>query len=181
MGLQGQINNIKDMLINEMHKKGEIIFNGLLNQPPEVTIPEELFVNYFLPCFLGNINTPSWVVEWISISGGPMAEVGVIGKNREILYVVPGILNTNNLLLSNAGGNLSDVFARYNMITNNIPAQGTTFLNQAFDNKTKEILSNYSPLDAHRKWGIILHHYGLIKENVLPNTAAQDIGDSFEY
>lgn len=183
MSIEDHANAVKEMLMAEIEKSKTIIFDGLLNAGPLNSIPESLFVNYFLPCFLGNPPNQNWVMEWISIAGTPMAEVGVFHDiTKEQLFVVPSLLNTNNLYLHKQSGDLGDIFGRYDQINNNTPTRGLSFLLQALNSKNQEFLQNLNFNEVNQKWYFILTRYNLIDQSqqTSQQNIVQDDGDYFE-
>lgn len=180
MSIEDQANTIKDMLLDEMDQSKTIIFDGLLNNLAINSIPESLFVRYFLPCFLGNPVSSNWVIEWISIAGTPMAEVNVFrdGTN-EILFTVPSILNTNNLLLYKEDGDLGDIFIRYDQINNNTPRQGLNFLLQALNSKKQELLNKVNFNVINQRWYDILLRYNIVQPII--QTSKQTDVDTSDY
>jgi hypothetical protein len=182
MSIENQVTSVREMLIREMDKSKTIIFDGLLNNSMVNNIPESLFVNYFLPCFVGKVNNPNWVMEWISIAGSPMVEVGILKDNStEILYYVPSILNTNNVLLHKQSGDIGDIFSRYDQINNNIPMQGLNFLVEALNSKNIELLSKINFSEVNQRWINIFQRYNIVSQLSLnqPNSSS-DSGDYFE-
>lgn len=182
MSIEDQANAVKNMLLAEMEKSKTIVFDGLLNNSILNNIPESLFVNYFLPCFIGEPKSPNWVMEWISIAGTAMAEVGVFkdGTN-EFLFSVPSILNTNNLFLHKQEGDIGDIFGRFDQINSNTPTRGLGFLIQALNSKNQELLSKLSFDDVNQKWYHILTRYNLVKvDSQTPQNSGNDSGDYFE-
>lgn len=183
MSLEKEANKVRQMLLDEMKNQQTIIFDGLLNNSYINKIPESLFVQYFLPCFLGKVDKSTWVMEWISIAGTPMADVGVVKDGTdELLYVVPSILNTNKLLLSNQRVNMSDIFDRYKQINNNIPTQGLNFLIEALNSKNKEILNEVNSSNVDKRWIDILKRYNLINvEDPHPQEQTKTDDDYFDF
>jgi len=185
MSLDEQLSNIKQALLDEIDKSKNIIFKGLLENPLINRIPESLFVNYFLPCFIGRSNNPNWVMEWISIAGTPMAEVIVFkdGTNED-LFKVPGLLYTNNLFMHKKEGDLGDIFGRYEQINNNTPTTGLAFLLEALNSKNDELMSNYNMNEVNRAWLEIFQRYGLISsDETISNEAKQEsnLNDFLEF
>ena len=181
MSIEDQANRVRNMLLAEMEKSKNIVFDGLLNNSVLNNIPESLFVNYFLPCFLGRSNNPNWTMEWISIAGSPMAEVGVFKDNTtEILYVVPSLLNTNNLYLHKQDGDIGDILTRYDQINANMPVRGLNFLIEALNSKTAELASRINFTDVNNKWINIFQRYGIVTQNPVTQATQQDSGDYFE-
>lgn len=182
MSLERQASTVRDMLLAEMDKSKTVIFDGLLNNSFANKIPESLFVNYFLPCFIGTRQEPNWVMEWISIAGSPMSEVAVFkdGTNQ-VLYNVPSMLNTNNLFLNKQDGDLGDIFTRYEQISNNIPTQGLNFLVEALNSKNIEILNKVNFNEVNKRWIEILQGYNLIQNNQNQQSDQQNnSGDYFD-
>ena len=112
-----------------------------------------------------------------------MAEMGVFKDGTdEILYIVPSLLNTNNLFLNKQNGDLSDIFSRYEQINNNIPTQGLNFLISALNSKNTELLNKLNFDDVNKKWIFILQKYNLINNDVKPATNNEnDLSDSFDF
>ncbi len=183
MSLEQQVNSVKEMLFREMEQSKNIVFSGMFNTDNINKIPESLFVRYFLPCFLGNGLNTNWVMEWISISGSPVAEVGVVDENtRELLFIVPSILNTNNLFLSKSEGDIGDIFGRYDQINSNMPTSGLNFLVQALQSKNAELISKINFNDINARWVNILQRYNIVN-SINTNTItsnSSNIDDLFE-
>lgn len=183
MSLEQQMNSIKAAIFNEVEKNKDTVFKGLLENPLINTIPENIFVNYFLPCFLGKVNNPNWVMEWISIAGTPMSEVGVLKEGtNELLYKVPGLLQTNNLFMQRKEGDLSDIFTKYEQINNNLPVNGLSFLLEALNSKNQELLNNISFDATNTVWYDIFKRYNLITESQQTSVSQQsNLNDFLEF
>lgn len=181
MSVEQQVKSVQEMLLREMDKSKTIIFDGLLNNSMINNIPESLFVNYFLPYFIGNnTNNNNWVMEWISIAGSPMVEVGILKDNtNEVLYYVPSILNTNNVLLHKQDGDISDIFNRYEQINNNIPIQGLNFLIKALNSKNTELLAKVNFDEINKRWINIFQRYNIVTQS--PGGQASPPTDSGDY
>jgi len=180
MTLQDHADKVKDMFLSEINETANVVFNGILTDTLINKIPEPLFVNYFLPCFLGIINNDKWVMEWISIAGTPMSPVDVFDTNtNDIIYRVPSLLNTNNLFLIGNEADLSDIFIRYDQVSSNIPTQGLKFLLDALRFKNKDLLKKLSFNESNKQWEYILRRYNLIDKNTDNKDTEND--DIFEY
>lgn len=182
----GEINKkIYDRVYDETREITKIVANGLIPTGPESFIPEDIFVNYFLPRFLNRVPNPgNWVVEWISIAGSPTLEVGIKGPAGEHLFTVPPLLYTKGLLQDKKAGNLGDIFERYTMMKNNLPGEGLRFLNGKLSEKTVEILGNYNIGEQEAAWMAILSRYGLIEKGGSGDpgsSGSQDLSDFFDY
>lgn len=171
MQLDAQLENVRNSIFADMNKNKDIVFAGLVENTIVNNIPESLFVNYFLPCFIGRADNSRWVMEWISIAGTPMAEVAIVKDGtQEVLFKVPGILSTNGLFLNKNRGGIADIFTRYEQISNNIPSNGLSYLVAALTNKKEELTSNLNIDYAKSAWLHILQRYNIIPENTLNNS-----------
>lgn len=172
------INSIKE----DLDVRGAGIFKSLVEDKELYVnaLPESIFVNYFLPCFMGKGNNPNWMVEWITVSGTPSSEVRIIkdGTN-ETLFYVPPILNLNSFVLPTSENNLGNIFARYEMYNRNLPIEGTRFLYNELENKKKLLID---PMDkAHlSNWIGILQRYGIAPPTE-PNSVAGTSNDYLDY
>jgi len=166
VSLENQLTNVRNALLAEMEKSKTVVFQGLLENPLINQIPESLFVNYFLPHFIGKGTNPNWVMEWISIAGTPMAEVAVFKDGTsEHLFNVPSLLYTNNLFMQRKGGDLGDIFTKYEQLNNNLPVNGLSFLLEALNTKNHELLSNLNLQGVNSVWLGIFQRYGLVNAN----------------
>lgn len=171
MSVEDYFKNIKQMMIEDLDRSKNTVYSGLVESIEVNKMPESVFVNYFLPCFIGQSNNPIWVSEWISISGSASAEIDVVDDTtREILFRVPGIFNTSNIIMNSETGSLSDIFYRYNQISNNIPSMGVNFLVKALGSKRNEMLNEYSNERDVTRWKAILTRY-----NLNPDTTTNDV------
>lgn len=151
----------------EVNSVSKLVFKGLIPDGPQHFIPEDLFVNYFLPRFMGRVLDPgNWVVEWISIAGSPTAEVGVRDPNGNVLFTVPPLLHTKGLVMNKENGDLGDIFGRYLQMKNNLPQVGTKFLFQKLGEKSQEFLDRVSISKEESSWMYILLRYGYIQEDM---------------
>lgn len=184
MTIDAHLEQVKQSLVSDIEKGTDIVFKGLVENPPINSIPESLFVNYFLPCFTGQVIRENWVMEWVGIAGTPMSEVAVVQDGtRNILFKVPGILSSRNLFLNKQTGDLGDIFTRYEQINNNLPKAGIRFLSQALNQKSQEIMQNYSMDSTKQAWLYILQRYNLVSQQISQQTAnvSTNDGDMFEY
>lgn len=186
MSLDQHLNGVRNALLEEINKSKDIVFKGLLENPLINKLPESVFVNYFLPHFIGQGNNPNWVMEWISIAGTPMAEVAIFkdGTN-EHLFNVPSLLYTNNLFMHKKGGDLGDIFNRYDQISANVPMNGLSFLLNALNSKNHELMNNFTMDGANAIWLTILQRYGYVNNAPAvggPAVAQEaDLNDFFEF
>lgn len=164
--------NIND----DLNHNGANIFKALVEDKELYvnSIPESLFVNYFLPFFTGKGNNPNWLMEWISIAGTPASEVRVFSDStHETLFYVPPTLNLNNFILPNSDNNLGNIFTRYNMYNGNLPQEGATFLNRELEEKKKQLPQTVQQTYADN-WINILKRYNLYNVSVQKQAVVPD-------
>ncbi len=170
--MEQTVMSVRNAVLTEVNRNKETIFNGMLDGAPVYTLPESVFVQYFLPRFTGQLQSANWIVEWISISGSPMAEVSIYDDNtKQELYRVPPLFYTNNLISQNKSVKLTDIFNRFEQINNNIPQAATNFLFTALGEKQKELWSNQNHETVKAAWGRILSRYNLIPTNTLTGSS----------
>jgi len=166
--------DFKNTIADQIETNRNLIFDGLVNNISNYTnaIPESLFVNYFLPYFTQQVISNTWVLDWISIAGTPMAPVRVYkdGTN-ELLFIVPGLLDTNTLSLVNENNNISiaNMLSTYEQHNNNIPIKGVKFLIDALKDKSNALLCTNNLNEASKTWLTILTRYNLINTNQVNN------------
>jgi len=175
---QNYITNI----IDDLNYKGEDIFNKLILDKDSYvnSLPESLFTSYFLPFFIGTNNTNiNWVLEWISIAGSPSMEVRVFNDNnpKETLYYVPPILDINNIMLANVNNNLNNIFTRYKMYNNNLPVEGTNYINKELHNKSNEFTFIVNK-EYERTWFNILQRYNILSDSNVSNNVINSISNT---
>lgn len=178
--LQNQVNVITQDLLNDINKGRDRVFEGLIGSPIVRRLPESIFKNYFLPCMLGQVTNPNWVVEWISIAGSPAQEVTIFDDaTHQDVFVVPGLISTQNVILNKtSSGSLQSVFDHQANIARNSPSQATSFVYNNLHAKSEEL--NLQNNISVNKWEIIFNRYGIkFKDNNQPTSQSND--DMFEY
>lgn len=84
--------SVQQYLNTKLEEAGIDIFNDLVENGVELqSIPESLFANYFLPRIIGEVESDTWISEWISVAGTPYKGV-IVTKNGKPLFKTPPIL-----------------------------------------------------------------------------------------
>ncbi len=181
MSIETMTDKYLSSIREDLNHSGANIFKSLVEDKELYVnaIPESLFVNYFLPFFLGRGNNPNWLMEWISIAGTPASEVRVYhDSTRETLFYVPPTLNLNNFILPNSENNLANIFARYNMYNRNLPQEGTRFLLNELEEKQRQLVD---PMEHQYlgNWIGILKRYNIdmAPAAAAPQTSSNDYLD----
>jgi hypothetical protein len=178
--LQQNVDLVKQSIVQDLHKGQAAIFDGLVANVQPNRLPENLFVSYFLPGFLGTNPNPNWMLEWISIAGSPAAEVSVFDvATQQELFRVPPVLSSRNILLPKAQGDLGDIFKRHEMMAGTLGSAGTNYLFHALEGKSAQAVSSYHN-DTNDRWTAILARYGYTPQH--KNTqAVASTDDMFDY
>ncbi len=143
-------------------------FDSLVVKKENAHLPEQVFQQYFLPFFAGELDNASLkgrdvVTDWISIAGTPMSEVDIVDDNGQTLFAVPPIFDSNIIDHVNrkAGKSLNDIMTEYELRKTGVPAQANNFLNEALANKSQEIAGDTSHTAVvTQRWDTILMRYG---------------------
>ncbi len=176
------LDKVKNSMIEEISRNANLAYHSLIENMPLNKIPESIFVNYFLPCFLGEVNNQRWVLEWISIAGSPVNEVSVVkdGTTQE-LFRVPGLFSSNNLFLNNPEVSISDIFARHSQINSNMPLQSMKYLSDALGHTYTDIMKSHNPSKTQTAWNHILERYNISKPSSVQTQQPKPNEDMFEY
>ena len=152
-------------------------------------LPEQIFVDYFLPFFAGQIEPADHVVNWISVAGSPSQEVMVINNLGVEMFVVPGLLNTRHIQRLRPEGSLPfmSIIAMSNALNTKSPAQAHNLFIQSMLERYRQVHnSNYQPTEDELRWIEIFTRYSVMPsaevvgaEAVKAVTApvSDDIGD----
>lgn len=174
---------ITKTIYNELNSSTDKIYNSLVENKESYcnSLPESIFVNYFLPFFIGQRNdNENWLLEWISIAGTPSSYVRIFkdGDVNRTLFFVPPVLNTN---IINNDISLKSIIETSNNYSNNIPIVGTRFLFEALQDKSNKMLSNFNNSYIN-EWVSIFNYYNLIpKQESSSNSNNSSLDNYFEY
>lgn len=185
-----QINKtIKDAIHKDSENVGRVVFTGLIDNVEVSSLPESIFKNYFLPCFLGmnkEQTAISWTAQWVSIAGTAMSEVSIIDDfTKQELFRVPPILNTTSLYMNKKEGDLGDIFLKHKNITVNNPTAGLNFLIAALNSKNVDLTKSIDHGGILDRWLNILKRYGYLdnyqQENQSGSSDSKPIDDYFDF
>lgn len=158
---------VKEMVLRETREVQDYVFTELVEKAAmdRRQLPEEIFVKEFLPYFAGEPvpeGRQNTMALWIGIAGSPTAEVTVINNKGEALFNVPPVLDTSFLAAARSNNvleNYDRIVDHSNLISNNIPDAGSTFLETALTDKLKQMTANRHPSDAQDRWQDIIKRY----------------------
>lgn len=143
----------------------DLVFSNLLPTGPAGFLPESLFVQFFLPRFIGQvkIENDDWVTRWISITGSAMAEVGIFKDGtKDVLFVVPGLFHTQGMTAEQTDGSFNDIDAHRKRLALNSPREATRFFVESLMHKRDQYVSGADLTAPERAWVHILERYNLI-------------------
>lgn len=148
-------------------------FDALVGKQDRRNIPEELFVQEFLPYFSGQkqLDQGSNVLSnWVTIAGTPFAEVNVTDNAGNTVVVVPGLMNTlQHNLTERSKTTFHDIVVQAEIVGSQQSILGTRYLNNKLDEKQKELINEVMPeavTPVKDQWSNIFQHYGIIKAEV---------------
>ncbi len=181
---------IQATIFKDNERTGNLVFAALLDNVESHPLPESIFRDYFLPCFLGlrkDQASINWTSEWISVAGSAMSEVTIIDDNtRQPLFSVPAIFNTTALYMHKTEGDLGDIFARHKNISTNNPTAGLNFLIAALNDKTIDLSKSVDHGGILDRWVAIIKRYGYLAnyqqvEQSSSDLAKQNLDDFFDF
>jgi hypothetical protein len=148
------------------------------------TVPEYIFLQYFLPFFCGdtNENAQDLLNHWFTIAGNTYAAVNIVNNNGEFVIQVPPIHDRTTLspildrdqdiaytfTVAQAKASLSPTLAN-NIINNGL---GERFNSMVNNDKSNPVLKE--------QWIKLFQHYGKISKEVA-KANLQNNGDEDEF
>ena len=167
-------------LQNDLDRGLSRIFDPIVTGFVPNSIPENVFVGYFLPSFIGGTQNPNWVAEWVSVAGTPSAEVSVVDIQGNILFQVPPLLSTQSLSFGTGGIRFNHIANEAHLRENSLAGK-EGFLTAAMYEKTTQ-MQNADTDRVSLVWNSILTRYGYVQpppavQPQQPSTAS----DMFEY
>lgn len=179
---------VEKVKLDRINANAEFFFKELVLKPRDNVskLPENIFVNYFLPFFCGEIDINKYkenvLTQWISIAGSPTAQVNIVASGtNNILFTVPGLVDTNFIDVNNINKSqpLNHIFTNYELHKNQLPILGHKYLANALEDKMKQIAvkdeSVKTNMSQHQQqWLDIFVRYGKIKGNKEQATKTTD-------
>ena len=164
-----------DVTLKHLHEiavtKGQDDYRG--------TIPEHIFVSYFLPYFRQGLDTETEVsdelreyrqkvlTDWISVAGTLMNEVNVIDNRRQVLFTVPALANTAviNPVRKDGAPAFMDIAVMAERLRMISPAQSANYENDRLHQKVMEMSNGKHRFkDNEHRWIDIFNRYPLTEE-----------------
>jgi hypothetical protein len=160
-----KITGIREQQFAEM---GESLYDSLVRSKQNAVLPEQIFVEYFLPYFSHQIpltKDDDVIAKWIAIAGSPVGEVDIIGNANNVLFTVPPYMNTNtiNPVRQNNSISILSHKTRHDMRKINLPQVAEVEFDRALVSKTNEFtVTSETTTTISKRWSDIMARYGLI-------------------
>ena len=126
-------------------------------------IQESIFKEYYLPRMLGIVRDPYWIASWQRHSTTLAGSVEVVhDSTQEVLFVVPGLLQTLKLSQYNRDGkqSLREVTEGSIAREGNKAYNSELYLFKGIEPVANAILKDLDLNDERRVWLTIVNHYG---------------------
>ena len=162
-----RVDALRSMVFEDLEKGLARVHENLIENQMVHRLPEHIFAEYFLPCWLGKISPVNWVSEWISVAGTAASEVDIFDPTtNQVLFRVPSIVMSRQLDFTGAGrGSLSAAITHMNNLSRNMQ-DGSGFFQNFVDNKTKLALDGFKS-DYLDKMLVIFSYYKIPLSPVL--------------
>lgn len=157
---------VQKQIREDMSSTINSIYDELIVDKKISILPEDIFVQEFLPLFYGTVEDKEVRIQkiqsWIAIAGSPSSEVSVIDDENNILFNVPPAINSSSINVTNRGDkDLNKIFEAFSK--DNFPIRGSRNLLANLDNKQNDILANanLAKKEAYERMNAIFTRYGL--------------------
>ncbi len=147
-------------------------YDSIVGKQDRRVIPEDLFVNEFLPYFSGQKSFSEGnnvLGNWVTVAGTPFAEVNVIDQSGNTVVTVPGLTTTlQHKLAERSGTPLHDIVVQAEVVGSQQQVLGNRYLNNKLDEKQREIIGTVMPealVSVKSQWDDIFKHYNVASES----------------
>jgi len=124
------------------------------------TLPEVVFVEYFLDFFKSGMTTPDKdlkYAKWIELSGSPYNEVDIIDLDSKIIFTVPPLYAKPAIDPSIIDINFSNIGSTYIMKSNRLQTDADNYLNEKLQPVANKINDDSAAIVA--RWQEIFKRY----------------------
>jgi hypothetical protein len=173
------MSKLEDAIVEQYTKQNEASWNATLNlieqtfyqEDENKVFPVELFKQHFLPFFVGEKDFnehPEARVRWLQISDGPTNSVKLINDKKEVVAIVPPLVDTKLIDVTKveAGRVWKDIIYDYHTNISILPAMGINgFINDIVP-KIEKLDEN---LVDNSSWFKLFSYF-----NIQPNKLSSD-------
>lgn len=174
----------REQLNEEIKKAGMEFHRTLVDVEPRGKLPEPLFVKEFLPFFSGKPvkDKNSIMRDWMIIAGSPTAEVEILDINRNVVYRVPSLFDTNVVSMAD-GMSLRRILLTANEKSKGLPMVADNYLLSTIGGDSGVVVNKEAAfnVETRTRWTEIFQRYdGLaltnkeVKELTAPKSNPDD-------
>jgi hypothetical protein len=160
--LQEVSTQLKKNATNALTESVGSFFKELVQVPVISTIPEQVFVEYFLDFFKsGMVNDSNNIlgIKWVELSKSPFNPVYVIDGAGNYLYTVPPLVLKPDLVNQPiAGVNFSKIAATYELKNNRLSTDAANYINNQLSGLSDQIQSPDANI-VIKQWEYIFNRY----------------------
>lgn len=148
------------------------------------TIPEVIFLQYFLPFFCGETdeNAQELLNQWFTIAGNTYAPVNIVNANGQFIIQVPPIHDRTTLSpILNRDQDIAYTFTVAQAKASLSPTLANNIINNGLSQRFNSIANNdkANPV-LKEQWLKLFQHYGKIEKGPINNTP-QSNGDDDDF
>jgi len=180
----------KTMKQNGMGELMEVmsnIYTETVAAKKKSTLPEVVFVEYFLDFFKSGMSTPDKdlkYAKWVELSGSPYNEVDIIDLDSNVIFTVPPLYAKPKIDPSIIDINFSNIGSTYIMKSNRLQADADNYLNDKLHPVSEKISDDSEEIVA--RWKEIFDRYSkptVSKETITKQTPfiSNILDDEIEY
>ena len=178
-----------NLIWNDLTNRSNMLKNMFAEVEVEYmhSIPEDIFVNMFLPLFSGESleNKNELLQQWYTVAGTPYAAVNVIDPNGVVVAVVPPILNRNAIPVvakREGRGSLETLFDHARQKATMSPNLAQNIVINELKGRFLEKAETGPNSGLTAQWEALLAHYGKsLVPSVKVNAINANIADDFDY
>lgn len=161
---------ITDSMLKQTDENVNEIYNDLVLNIDNNKLPEDIFVNYFLPFFCKEItinDNPEIIREWLMVAGTITSKVDIIegnGKTNKVIFTVPSFISTKAIKSINMDSvNMKAIISDYIINKDN---QLSNPVGSLLDNLDKKFQADVVPDKISEEdvetWNEIFKRYGKV-------------------
>ena len=176
------VSQIQHQNTDSLKKLGDLMFTELVEKKQPNRIPERVFVQAFLPVFLGEsklANTEDTLINWIAIAGDPFSPVIIMNDKGEELFQVPPVMDSSVVdPRKPLQQSISDFITTYKLKTDYVPAVGQRYALETTAKIMTEIGETSKLEKTTETWDLIRQRYR--KDTPYSQPTSQKIEDDLD-